>query len=175
MHFHNWQPAKRLSNVNETNEIETRQQLSHSLSHSLATIALPGRLESAHSSARVSRNSTTFQAGLVSVPVSFRSVLVRFSKRRRGRAVRRESNEIFGQRRRRYSVAICCRRLRVRQRQRDRVRERDKEREREGASAFHFDCRGFSFDFGRAFTLFHSSLPLACSRCSLTVLCRRQR
>lgn len=32
MHFHNWQPAKRLSNANETNENETRQQLSHSLS-----------------------------------------------------------------------------------------------------------------------------------------------
>lgn len=32
MHFHNWQPDKRLSNANETNENETRQQLSHSLS-----------------------------------------------------------------------------------------------------------------------------------------------
>lgn len=57
----------------------------------------------------------------------------------------------------------------------ERKREGDKERQREGASAFHFNCRAFSFDFGRAFTLFHSSLPLACSRCSLTVLCRRQR
>lgn len=132
MHFHNWQPAKRLSNANETNENETRQQhsCSLSLSLSLATIALPGRLESAHSRARVSQNSTTFQAGLVTVPVSFRSVLVRFSKRRRGRAVRRESNNNFGQRRRRYSVAICCRRLRVRQRQRDRERERERQGKR---------------------------------------------
>lgn len=104
MRFHNWQLAIRLSNGNETNENETTQYISLSLCRSLSlscSLAATERRSrcqddwKAHTAARVP-HSTTFQAGLVSVPVSFRSVLVRFSKRRRGRAVRRESNKNLG-------------------------------------------------------------------------------